>query len=119
MDGRYVFPVGEVRVLPTVRADIGSRGRSGASWRRLVDRTRRPDPSLILAVLVLLALVGLVVLVLVVPVERIVVDGVIVFAVPAFPALLHPQPTCLVRTRPAHVGAGGPARQGNRRRGPR
>ena len=38
---------------------------------------------------------------------------------PAFPALLHPQPTCLVRTRPAHVGPGGPARQGNRRRGPR
>ena len=42
-----------------VRSSIGTRGRSGASWRRRVDRTRR-EPSLVVVGLAVLV-VGLVV----------------------------------------------------------
>jgi hypothetical protein len=45
IEGRYAFPSAAVKHRPTVRASIGRTGRSGASPRRRVERTRRPDPS--------------------------------------------------------------------------
>lgn len=45
MLGRYVRPFGARNVLPTVVSAIATRGRSGTSCRRLVERTRRPDSS--------------------------------------------------------------------------
>src|SRR5262245_44922597 len=45
VEGRKTLPLGAVKVRPMVRASTLRRGRLGASWRRRVDRTRRPaDP---------------------------------------------------------------------------
>ena len=40
-EGRNVLPSGVSKVRPSVVVAIGTFGRSGASWRRRVDRTRR------------------------------------------------------------------------------
>jgi hypothetical protein len=56
IDGRYRLPSGAVYTLPIVRGAILRAGNGAASWRRRVDRDRRPrwraSPLLLRAVTV-------------------------------------------------------------------
>ena len=105
IDGRYWVPLGAVNTTPTVRLAIGTCGRSGTSWRRLVDRTRRPrsSPAASQSSSSLSSSSSE-------PIAPVSCSGSSVRCQP-FGALLHPQPAGLLSAGRAHRFAGRAARQ--------
>ena len=114
IDGRYTVPSAAVNVRPTVRCSIGIRGRSGASCRRRVD-LRPAHAALVLVVAACHVAALLVLAALLLVTVRLGVGPGVFGEVPAFGALVHPQPAGLAGARGADPLTGRPARDRHRR----